>query len=298
MILYATASLAPQDLQTCRDVLTYAGGQSPNEWRDAAAAGPDGYPHILISYAYDPDATFFTEKLRYPAPDRLGDSGAFTAWTMGKQVDLDGLIAWCQENVRQHPTFQCISLDVIPGESGGNAAPTRAEREVAMAQSLENGDAMRQAGLKIMEVFHVFEPMEHLDRLIERRQPGEVIGLGGMVGRSTALKRQFCDAVFARVVEHSGSWGTLIPVHGLGLSVRSNLAARYPWWSVDSSSWLAPAMYGKGVSRNGKVSHADDRRTTNRSVRHLYLTRVLEGWLEREQQLTRMWTERGVVFCA
>jgi len=155
---------------------------------------------------------------------------------------------------------------------------------------------MRAAGLKIMEVWHVFEPLEHLDLLIERRQPGEVVGFGGMVGRSETLKRQFCDAGFDRLRQHSGGWENLIPAHGLGLSVRSKLAARYPWWSIDSSSWIAPAMYGKPVTRSGKIGQGDDRRTANRSVRHLYLTRILEGWLEREQQLTAMWRDRGIRF--
>lgn len=270
MILYATASLAPNDIATL-----------------------DGYPHVLISYAYDPDATFFTTKLQHDPPQRLGDSGAFTAWTTGKTIDLDGLIGWCRRNTELHDGFACISLDVIPGEPGGDAAPTNRERAAAAAESLENGDAMRAAGLKIMEVFHVYEPLDHLDTLIERRQPGEVIGLGGMVGRSVTLKQRFCDAAFARVREHS-PWDDLIPVHGLGLSVRGHLAARYPWASIDSSSWLAPAKFGKPVKRNGRMGDGDDKRTGSRPLRHLYLQRVLDGWLDREAQLTRMWLDRGV----
>lgn len=254
-----------------------------------------GYPHILISYAYDEDASFFADKLGYSPPNRLGDSGAFTAWTTGQAIDRDGLIEWCKRNQDQHPSFACLNLDVIPGPAGGNQAPTRRERKRAMAESLDNADAMRAAGLHIWEVYHVFEPIEQLDILIERRQPGEVIALGGMVGRSTALKQQFCDAVFERVRDASG-WESLIPLHGLGLSVRSALAARYPWSSIDSSSWIAPAMYGKPVRRDGRIGDGGDRRTSNRSVRHLYLTRVLEGWITRERQLTEMWAARGVRF--
>ena len=297
MILYATASLAPNDIETLNAVRAYATSAGAESARPESLYNgllcEVGYPHILISYAYDPDATFFADKLGYSPTHRLGDSGAFTAWTTGKTIDLDGLIGWCRRNTELHPGFACISLDVIPGEAGGDAAPTNRERERAAAESLENGDAMRAAGLKIMEVFHVFEPLAHLDVLIERRQPGEVIGLGGMVGRSVSLKERFCDAAFARVRQHS-RWDDLIPVHGLGLSVRGHLAARYPWWSIDSSSWLAPAKFGKPVKRNGRMGDGDDRRTSNRTLRHLYLQRVLDGWLEREEQLTRMWRQRGV----
>jgi hypothetical protein len=119
-----------------------------------------------------------------------------------------------------------------------------------------------------------------------------------MVGRSTALKRQFCDAAFACIRDRSGGWDRLIPTHGLGLSVISTLASRYPWHSLDSSSWIVPAQYGKLVSSNGRVVlGVNDRRTANRSVRKLYLARVLAGWLERERALTQLWADRGVVFC-
>lgn len=256
-----------------------------------------GYPHILISYAYDKDRTFFQSKLGYDPPNWLGDSGAFTAWTIGEKVELADLIDWCRYHVARKPEFQCISLDVIPGEAGGNKRPTARERSRAMKESLANGDAMRAAGLKIIEVFHVFEPLSHLELLLDRRQEGELVALGGMVGRSEALKRSFADECFRFVRDRTGGWQGIPPLHGLGISIRSPIAARYPWWSVDSSSWIAAAQYGKKVTSVGTLYGKDDR-TRHRSVRHLYLVRALEGWLKQEQALTKMWTERGVTFAA
>lgn len=262
---------------------------------DSVAKAGKGYPHILISFAYDKDCSFFERKLGYDPPDWLGDSGAFTAWTVGETIALDDLIAWCRFHVERKPTFQCISLDVIPGQPGGNRQPTKREREKAIKESLANGDAMREAGLKIMEVFHVFEPLDHLELLLDRRQPGEVLGLGGMVGRGEGLKRDFADEVFRFVRDRAGGWQGIPPLHGLGISIRSPIAARYPWWSVDSSSWIAPAQYGKKVTRYGTLK-GDDNRTSHRSVRHLYLVRALEGWLKQEAALTKMWAERGVTY--
>jgi hypothetical protein len=292
---YATQSKDLGDTATLRSVKAYA-SHGPGVSDKRKVYEDTGYPHILISYAYDLDRMFAT-RLGYEPRDWLGDSGAFTAWTKGDAVDLDDLIDWCRYQVARAPSFRCISLDVIPGEAGGNRQPTTRERNRAIKQSLANGDAMRAAGLKIIEVFHVFEPLTHLELLMERRQPGELLGLGGMVGRSEALKRSFADEVFRRVRDVAGGWQDITPVHGLGVSIRSPMAARYPWFSVDSSSWLAPAQYGKKVNTVGALYGEDDR-TRHRSVRHLYLVRALEGWLKQEAALTAMWDARGVTYAA
>lgn len=314
MKVFATAS--HRDYDSMRAVRVYAAAWAEIAYVPEALAGVKahavfagrkkevdafdhlGYPHVLISLAYDPDHSFFAERLGYRPPDWLGDSGAFTAWTVGEKVELDRLIEWCRWHVAAEPGFRCISLDVIPGDSGGDRAPTRKERERAIAESLANGDAMREAGLKITEVFHVFEPLDHLELLLERRQPGEVLGLGGMVGRSRGLKQQFCDAAFAFVRDWSGGWEELVPLHGLGIEVMRPIAARYPWASVDASSWVAPGKFGYGVARNGKLLRMGDQTNRHPSARHLALVRVLEGWLAREAALTRLWHDRGVRFRA
>lgn len=269
------------------DMLAYAVTSSPDL---TVAFGSTGYPHVLLSYAYDEDNSFFADKLGYVPADWLGDSGAFTAWTLGKTIDIDGLVAWAHSHVERNPSFLCINLDVIPGKKG--ETPTDAEQRKAVQESLVNADYLRDAGLKIMEVFHFGEPVEQLGELIERRRPGEVIGIGGLVGRHSAEKNRFCDAAFAYARDRCG-WQALPPLHGLGVTPTSSTGGRYPWYSVDSSSWLAPGLYGRHVSRAGVVGRSD-KRTSNRSVRQIYLIRVLEGWLRREQELTALWARRGV----
>lgn len=292
---YAVQSRDFGDTTTLRSMKAYA-SHGPGVSDKRKVYEDTGYPHILVSFAYDQDRKF-ADRLGYEPRNWLGDSGAFTAWTAGAEVDINELIDWCRYQIERSPTFQCISLDVIPGDPGGNTRPTTRERNRAMRRSLENGDTMRAAGLKIIEVFHVFEPLSHLELLLDRRQPGELVGLGGMVGRSDRLKRAFCDEAFALVRDRAGGWQGITPLHGLGISIRSPVAARYPWFSVDSSSWLAPAQYGKKVAGDGNL-YGDDDRTRHKSVRHLYLVRALEGWMKQELALTKMWTERGVTFAA
>lgn len=258
------------------------------------------YPSLLVSFAFDARASFFAD-LPYAPPNRLGDSGAFTVWTQGKTVDLDALIAWCRANIEAHPTFRCVSLDVIPGPPGSDAAPTKRERATAFAQSLENGDAMRAAGLLISEVFHVYEDVANLDLLLDRRQPGEVLALGGMVGRSRTLKRAFCDQVFSHVRQRAGGWQGIAPMHGLGIAPRhesaGSIAWRYPWASIDSTSWLNPSKYGELITRAGGHRRSDGK-LAHRAVAHQRITRLLNAWVRREREATAMWDNRGVTFDA
>lgn len=254
-----------------------------------------GYPHVLISFVYDKQRDFFTDRLGYWPDSILGDSGAFSVWTLGETVDLGEYTDWCLHYQELRPDFLAITLDVIPGKPDGSA-PTKRDRTKAMNQGVANSDQLRESGVRIMEVFHWHEPMEQLELLLDRRRPGEVVGIGGLAGGgSIVAKRRFCDSVFAVVKEHVGGWEKLPPIHGLGISPDSPLAARYPWWSVDSSSWAAPAKFGRHVSKDGKRGGRDGR-VSQTDVRRLYLGRVLEGWNRREQTLTKMWHERGVRF--
>lgn len=252
-----------------------------------------GYPSILISFQYDRGRRFFEEKLRYWPTHCMGDSGAFTVWTRGETIDLAEYIGWCQFYAAQRPDFIFISLDVIPGTP--TRAPSKREQGRAIKQSLANGDQLREAGVKIMEVFHWHEPLSHLDLLIERRQEGELLGVGGLAGPgSRDAKERFLASVFHHVRPEVG-WQGLVPLHGLGIAPDSTLCYRFPWFSVDSSSWSAAARFGRKVTTSGGRG-GEDKRTKDRTVRHVYVSRVLNSWLKREEALSRLWAERGVTY--
>lgn len=251
-----------------------------------------GYPNVLISYAYDKQQTFFEEKLGYDPPHWMGDSGAHTVWTLGETIDLDDYIRWSLHYRSIKPNFITISLDIIPGKP--HAEPSKREVAKAMEESLANGDSMRAAGLSIMEVFHQGEPWSFFDTLLDRRQPGEVLGISKRGKLAPKHQIAWLDQVFARLRDRYG-WDKLPPCHGLGLAATSQHAARYPWWSVDASSWQASAVYGREVLPNGKKRN-DDKRNSHRELRKLYLIRTLNAWLDRERVLTQVWHDRGVRF--
>jgi hypothetical protein len=254
-----------------------------------------GYPHVLCSFVYDRKRMFFEELLSYRPATCMGDSGAFSVWTKGETIDVDEYAAWALHYTNLIPGFVTVSLDVLPGRP--HVRPSVAARQAGMDQSLANGDRLRAKGLRIVEVFHLHEPIEFFDVLLDRRQPGEMIGLGALAaGTSGPEVRAFCDAAFTHLRDRHG-WDALPPVHGFGIAPTSAAGGRYPWWSTDSSSWMSSAQFGKAIRRDGR-NNGDDSRTSNRAVRTLYLQRVLESWKRRATDLDRLWASRGVRFAA
>lgn len=163
------------------------------------------------------------------------DSGAFSAWTRGVEIELARYIAFIKENAALLDSY--INLDSIPGERGRR--PTVKEVDRAAAESLENYRAMRAAGLRPIPVFHFGESFVWLERLLEAG--ADYICLGGTVGTRTAPKRQFFDECFSILTNGRGE--PIVRVHGLGVS-EGKFVTRYPWYSVDSTSWAIAPIYG------------------------------------------------------
>ncbi len=262
---------------------------------------------LLVSFAYDQRNTLVGKKVASLIPldevDLMIDSGAFSVWTVGDTIDLDAYIEWAKAQRALVPDATIINLDVIPGAPG--VRPSQKEAEKAIAQSMENADRIRDAGLPVMEVFHLHDlDFGLMEKLWERRQPGEVLGIGGLAGLGTSRTEllAFGDQVFARVRDWSGGWENIVKVHGLGISPDSPMCRRYPWWSIDSSSWNTFQRYGRDVSQNGRsqtgtmLPGGGSRRTSARPVTDLYYLRITRRWKRLEAELTAMWERRGVTF--
>lgn len=163
------------------------------------------------------------------------DSGAFSAWTRGETLDLGDYINFLKRYQFDVDTY--INLDVIPGKRG--IAPTTREVDYAAQASLENYEAMLAAGLKPIPVFHYGENFRWLEKLM--MLGADYICLGGTVGLKTPLKRKFLDDCFTMLTNARGE--PLVRVHGLGVT-EAQFVMRYPWHSVDSTSWMIAPIYG------------------------------------------------------
>lgn len=253
------------------------------------------YPAVLVSFAIDPKGELL-RSLGYTPSSVMLDSGAFTAWGSGESVDIHALAEWAGERAAEHPSAELLNLDVIPGTP--TRPPDRQELDAAVMGSAANAEALRAWGLRVIEVFHLYEPLTVLDDIMGRRRPGERIAFGGLArwtgGPGGPIKRRFCRAAFAHLTRPDGS----VPaVHGLGVSPDSRQigASQFPWASVDSTSWVSMGRYGVGVTRAGRrLGGRSDPRAGNKVLAKLYSRRVLEAWAD-TGRFVPLWTSRGVV---
>lgn len=165
------------------------------------------------------------------------DSGAFSAWSRGTVIDLDEYCAFIRNNIELIEVY--ASLDVIPGEPG--KAATEKDRDAAAEQSWSNYLYMKAEGLDPLPVYHYGEHPRHLERMLDYGCP--YIGIGGLVGIPGGLRRQWLDRVFDRITDAEGK--AIVKTHGFGMT-SIPLIFRYPWYSVDSTTWIK-------ITANGAV---------------------------------------------
>lgn len=159
------------------------------------------------------------------------DCGAFTAFTKNVTIDL----ADYAEFVRRHGKhYSAISsLD-----------DTTKHPEI----SYKNLKELEKLGVKSCPVYHAREPVEWLERYIDEGH--DYIFLGGLVPETTAWLKEWLDQLWdTHLTNKDGT--PRVRVHGFGLTTLE-LLVRYPWYSVDSSSWLMIGVYGGIVMRRGK----------------------------------------------
>ena len=149
------------------------------------------------------------------------DSGCFSADSQGIPVVLEDYIAFIKEHEDLIDIYPC--LDVI-----GKAEET-----------WKNQRIMEEHGLTPMPVFHVEDDIKYLYQCLEY----DYFCLGGMAGGASAKTRSsFLDKCFGIICDTPD--GTpKCKVHGFGLASPSLMTA-YPFYSVDTSSWVSYAQYG------------------------------------------------------
>jgi hypothetical protein len=154
--------------------------------------------------------------------DILMDSGAFSAMTKGEVIELDEYIEYikkCGDNISAH-----ISLDVI-----GDGDKT-----------YDNWQYMRSKGLDPIPTYHLGTDPKYLQRYLKET---DYIGLGGVAGVTTSRTvRETFNALWNNYLTDKKGL-PLCKIHGMGITdVR--IVAGYPWYSIDSSTWLMTSRRG------------------------------------------------------
>ena len=110
------------------------------------------------------------------------------------------------------------------------------------------------------------------------------IALGGMAGRENSDENRirFLNYCFSRTREK-------VMVHGLGMTVEG-LLKNYPFYTVDSTSWMSPALFASSKIHGEKYMKA------NAKSRHFsYNTEEeIPWWLSLEKRTTKLWESRGI----
>lgn len=184
------------------------------------------------------------------------DSGAFSAWTKGKSVDLDQYIDWI--NTRADYIDLYGQIDVIPGDIR-NGATTQQVEDAAKAtwqNYLEMRPRMKNPE-GLLYTFHVGEPYAYLRQALEWRddqgKPIPYMALGGMVGKPMPLKWSFLDTCFKIIKESSNP---NIKIHAFGMTSLDILEA-YPITSADSTSWIMTGANGNIMTDFGIIAVSD-----------------------------------------
>ena len=165
------------------------------------------------------------------------DSGAFSAWSRGTAIDIDEYCAFIRANIELIEVYAC--LDAIPGVPGRSA--TARERIDAAETSWANYLYMVGEGLDPLPVFHYGEDFKYLERILD--YGCDYVGIGGLVGIPSAMRRAWLDRVFIRITDDAGL--PVVKTHGFGMT-SVPLIFRYPWYSVDSTTWIK-------ITANGAV---------------------------------------------
>jgi hypothetical protein len=152
----------------------------------------------------------------------IGDSGAFSAMSLGAPVNIDRFIEW---GVKWQKNLCWIaSLDAI-GDT---------------AQSWKNYKYIRGAGLDAVPTIHYGTEPSELDRYAD--EGVDFVGLGGMVGRKSERQRlmRWTLGVFRYARDnHPG-----MRFHGWG-ATHNDLVMSLPWYSVDSSGFTSAYRFGR-----------------------------------------------------
>jgi hypothetical protein len=167
----------------------------------------------------------------------LLDSGAFSAWSKGVEINFQEYIDFCIENGDYFDWI--VNLDVIPGKPFKKT--TKEDIVNSSEQGWKNYDKMIASGIpkeKLIHVFHQGEEFSLLERMVEEI---EYIGISPANDKNTQQKMQWLDKCMKYIVDENGY--PKVKFHGFGVT-SLKIMLKYPFYSIDSTTWLIAGNLG------------------------------------------------------
>lgn len=246
--------------------LYFAGAESKPFLDTALNSGANG---VLMSYwAFKKNFDKFLGLVAPYQADVFMDCGAYSAWSQGFTI-----------NVRDYADFLVKTkhrITVYPNlDVKGDVEATLRNQEI-----LE-----KEYGLNPIPVWHA--NTYQWDLLAEYISKYDYIALGAIAGETYSKENLFkvLDKVFSMVDPKN-----ITKFHGFGLTVKEVLE-RYPFYSVDSTSWISGVKYGTNHS-NTMLEQMHIKERNHKKM----LPYGVKYYTDLEKFITDLWEKRGVVW--
>jgi hypothetical protein len=149
------------------------------------------------------------------------DSGAFSAWVHKESIDVRSYIYLIKRIQKKIVGY--FNLDVI-----GDPEKTYA-----------NQLAMEAEGLKPIPVYHAGSDITWLKKYADAH---DYIAIGALAKTSTEKRHRQLNRIFREISDEQGL--PSVKLHGFAISSIATMI-EYPWYSVDSTSWVMASRFGK-----------------------------------------------------
>lgn len=152
-------------------------------------------------------------------------------WTWYDSVEFKDYIDSYAEFIKQYGDYVnvFVNVDVLDD-------PERTYRNQRYIE--------RKHGIRPVPVIHSFTDLDWIERYLEDGH--KYIALGGMGGKRMHKRlayRKWIDRVFTRLCPASNGYKPIVKTHGFAVTSWHSLV-RYPWYSVDSTTYAKMAGYG------------------------------------------------------
>lgn len=195
------------------------------------------YSNRLFSYYYfvcvaDPIGNGKDANMKKPIKIFL-DSGAYSAWTQRIQIDINDYIEFIKKH-REHLEVYA-NLDVIQDAEA----------------TFKNQLIMERAGLSPLPVYHYGSDIKWLKKYLDIGYDYIALGVAG--NNTTDKLAPWLDDLFSNYLTDTDGM-PIVKVHGFAVT-NFSIMLRYPWYSVDSTTWMHIGRTGNvmvPVLRNGE----------------------------------------------
>lgn len=187
------------------------------------------------------------------------DSGAWSAHSQGKEINVDDYIKYLNENDDYFYIY--AQVDKIPGEF---RKPKTKEQileapEISWKNYLYMKDKVKSRD-KLLPVFHQGEDFKWLKNMLEytHEDTGKhisYIGISPANDSSVPGKLEFVDRCF-EIIKNSSNPN--VKTHAFGMT-SLKILEKYPFTSADSTSYLMTAINGSIMTEYGIVNLSDRR---------------------------------------